>query len=142
MERGLLWLPLLGVFIWLAWAGWNEYQKLEAYKTWATEFERAKYDIYSVLGQTGDRLVWGKPTRQGPKQLQTISLRRVTQVQLYTPENPPPADTTPRGCQSSLSLELETGDRVWIPFTDADLASTWQKQLQTLQESLKSTPQP
>ena len=39
MERGLLWLPLLGVFIWLSWAGWNEYQKLEAYRAWAESFE-------------------------------------------------------------------------------------------------------
>ncbi|MCF3606421.1 hypothetical protein L2E81_07160 [Planktothrix agardhii 1033] len=35
MERGLLWLPLLAIFIGLAWSGWNEYQKLEAYQAWA-----------------------------------------------------------------------------------------------------------
>ena len=45
MERGLLWLPLLGIFIWLSWAGWNEYQKLEAYRAWAESFEKSKYDI-------------------------------------------------------------------------------------------------
>ncbi|MEM6836805.1 MAG: hypothetical protein AAF609_08100, partial [Cyanobacteria bacterium P01_C01_bin.120] len=82
MERGLLWLPLLGVFVWLAGAGWHEYQKLEAYKRWATEFERTKYDIYSALGQVDDRLVWGQPTRQGPTQLQAVALSAINGVRL------------------------------------------------------------
>lgn len=143
MERGLLWLPLLGVFIWLAWAGWNEYQKLEAYKQWASEFERAKYDIYTALGQQGDRLVWGRPTRQGPVQTQELSLCSARQITLYGQEEAlPPAAQVPRGCQVAIGIELAEGDRHWIPFTDVELASAWQKQLQTLQESLQSTPQP
>jgi hypothetical protein len=63
MERGLMWLPLLALFGWLAWAGWREFQKVEAYEAWAQDFDRHKYDIYAVLGQKDDRLVWGKPTR-------------------------------------------------------------------------------
>ena len=50
MERGLLWLPLLAVFFWLAWSGWNEYQKVEAYRRWAADYDKAKYDLYAVLG--------------------------------------------------------------------------------------------
>ena len=65
MERGLLWLPLLAVFIWLARTGWNEYQKVEKYRVWAEDFDNAKYDIYSVLGKKGQELTWGKPTRKG-----------------------------------------------------------------------------
>jgi len=142
MERGLLWLPLLGVFIWLAWAGWNEYQKLEAYKQWAAEFERAKYDIYAAVGQRGDRLVWGKPTRQGPIAVQEISLRTVQQITLYGAEASPPSTATlPKGCTVALEVVLADGDRHWMPFTDIDLARAWKNQLQTLQESLQSTPQ-
>ncbi|MBD3561673.1 hypothetical protein H6S82_22920, partial [Planktothrix sp. FACHB-1355] len=77
MERGLIWLPLLALFIWLAWAGWNEFQKVEAYRRWASQFERAKYDIYAVLGQNGSNLTWGKPTRTEPVNLQTFSLKNV-----------------------------------------------------------------
>lgn len=141
MERGLLWLPLLGLFIWLSWAGWNEYRKLEAYKEWATAFERAKYDIYAVLGQGGDRLIWGAPTRSGPQQLQEISLNEVATVSQFNPDSPPPENTTlPRGCNTGLQLTLTTGDQKWIPFTDAELALAWQNRLQTLLESLQSTP--
>lgn len=143
MERGLLWLPLLGVFIGLAWAGWNEYQKLEAYKLWAAEFERAKYDIYAALGQQGDRLVWGQPTRQGPVAVQEIALTTVQQITLYGgAASPPPTAPLPKGCTVAVALELANGDRYWIPFTDVDLATAWKNQLQTLQESLQSTPQP
>lgn len=82
MERGLFWLPLLGLFIWLSWAGWNEYQKVEAYKAWAQQFDRAKYDVYAVLGQEGDRITWGKPTRTGPVNLQTFFLKEVKSIRL------------------------------------------------------------
>ncbi|WP_204137092.1 hypothetical protein [Halomicronema sp. CCY15110] len=141
MERGLLWLPLLGVFVWLAWAGWNEYQKLEAYKQWAAAFERAKYDIYAVLGQQGDRLVWGKPTRQGPVALQEVTIQAIQAITLDGVEGPLPATAdVPKGCTIAIALDL--GDKTqWIPFTDADLALAWTNQLQTWQESLQSTPQ-
>jgi hypothetical protein len=143
MERGLLWLPLLGVFIWLAWAGWNEYQKLEAYKRWAIAFERAKYDIYAVLGQQGDRLVWGRPTRQGPVDIQEIALSTLQQVVLYGADEPLPVTApVPKGCDIALALQLADGDRVWIPFTDIELATAWQNQLQTEPKSLQSTPNP
>lgn len=141
MERGLLWLPLLGIFLWLAWAGWNEYRKLEAYKVWAAAFERAKYDIYAALGQSGDRLVWGRPTRQGPEDVQSLSLQAVREIALCTNEQLPPTAPLPKGCSTSLALSTNAGEVYWIPFTDADLASAWQNQLQTLKESLQSTPQ-
>ena len=65
MARGLLWLPLLVAFIWLAWSGWNEYQKLEAYKIWAEDFDNAKFDIYAVLGKKRARNHLGQTYPQG-----------------------------------------------------------------------------
>ncbi|NER77992.1 MAG: hypothetical protein F6K42_00065 [Leptolyngbya sp. SIO1D8] len=143
MERGLLWLPLLGLFSWLAWAGWNEYRKLEAYKIWAIDFERAKYDIYAALGQAADRIVWGYPTRNGPQKIQQVSLKSVKTITLYTgKENLPAHQTLPKGCQVCLGLACQAGEVRLIPFTDFELASRWQKTLQTLLESLQSTPNP
>ncbi|MEM9766917.1 MAG: hypothetical protein AAF892_03410, partial [Cyanobacteria bacterium P01_D01_bin.71] len=141
-ERGLLWLPLLGVFVWLAWTGWHEYQKLEAYKLWAVAFERAKYDIYAVLGQVGDRLVWGRPTRQGPTQVQEVALPAVNNIRLWQSASKVVPTGLPKGCTVALGLDLGDGDCRWIPFTDEELAIAWQKQLQTLRESLQSTPRP
>jgi hypothetical protein len=149
MERGLLWLPLLAVFIGLAWAGWNEYQKVEAYRQWASSFERAKYDLYAVVGQAERQLTWGKPSRKGPIDLQTLCLDDLQAVQLqidnqlFGPEilseilGPEVGEqSSPQATLESLeqslarnskiSLELSLADRkVQIPFTELSLAVEW-----------------
>lgn len=140
MERGLLWLPLLVVFFWLAWQGSKEYQKVEAYRTWAEQFERAKYDIYAVLGQKGNNLTWGKPTPQGPIKLETFSLLSVQEIYLLIDgksidvENPP---------EKGRSIELEflfseSTNSVRVPFTEIPLAAEWGKFLQRGLQSLRS----
>jgi hypothetical protein len=132
MTQGLLWLPLLAVFIGLAWAGWNEYQKLEAYRIWAEQFEHAKYDIYSVLGQKGSSLTWGKPTRKAPVNLQTFSLEQVRAVRLVADNQSVDLETPPQKSRN-VALEFELSDLtepIRIPFTDLALAIQWGKHLQ------------
>lgn len=131
MERGLMWLPLLAIFISLAWAGWNEYQKLEAYQVWAQQFDRAKYDIYAVLGQEEEKLTWGKPTRTGPVNLQTFSLKDVQSLRLLVNdsavdlENPPSS-----GSAIVLEFLLKNAEAVQVPFTEIPLATKWCQHLQ------------
>jgi hypothetical protein len=129
MERGLMWLPLLGAFIWLARAGANEYQKLEAYKRWAVGFDRYKYDIYSVIGIKGRELSWGKPTKKEPKDLQTFSLDRVKQIQLVVDDRQIDLDNLPTGGKNiNLRFQLiDTADMIDIPFTEVPMASEWAK---------------
>ncbi|MBW4488632.1 MAG: hypothetical protein KME12_12665 [Trichocoleus desertorum ATA4-8-CV12] len=132
MERGLLWLPLLGVFIWLAWAGWNEYQKVEAYRRWAEQFERAKYDIYAVLGQQGSDLTWGQPTRRGPINLAAFSLKEVQAIRLLVDDQPVDLNALPQKGRSVL-LEFalpNSASPIRIPFTDVTLAADWGRYLQ------------
>ncbi|HEY9879184.1 MAG TPA: hypothetical protein V6D29_12065 [Leptolyngbyaceae cyanobacterium] len=140
MERGLLWLPLLVVFSWLAWAGWNEYQKLEAYKVWAQQFERAKYDIFSTLGQSGSNLTWGIPTRKGPIKLQTVALSEVEALTLQADGKPvDPAQPPAKASRSALVLNLKSKSSQEIPFTDLSLAIQWfnylRQEIQTLQSA-------
>ncbi|MFK0734842.1 MAG: hypothetical protein ACFKPT_02285 [Gloeotrichia echinulata GP01] len=132
MERGLLWLPLLAIFLWLAWQGSQEYQKVEAYRTWAEQFERAKYDIYAVLGQKDNNITWGKPTPKGPIKLETFSLANVKEIRLLIDDkqieiqNPPNKGRT-------IELEFlfpEPTNSVRIPFTEIPLAAEWGKYLQ------------
>ena len=124
-----MWLPLLGAFIWLARAGANEYQKLEAYKRWAVGFDRYKYDIYSVIGIKGRDLSWGKPTKQEPKDLQTFSLDRVKQIQLIIDNKPINLDDLPNnGKKINLQFQLtDTPETIDIPFTEILMASEWAK---------------
>jgi hypothetical protein len=132
MERGLLWLPLLGVFIWLAWAGWSEYQKVEAYRLWAAAFDRAKYDIYAVLGQQGSELTWGQPTRQGPINLATFSLKEVQAIRLLVDGQPVDFSNLPtKGRNIVLEFSFSNSAQVIrIPFTEVTLAASWGQHLQ------------
>ena len=128
MERGLLWLPLLVMFCWLAWAGWNEYQKIESYKCWAEQFERHKYDIYAVLGQKGDRLTWGRPTRKEPLDIQTVDLTDIARIRFridskFFDEQDAEFPLSPK--KISLELVLKTGEMPSIRFTDVDIAAAW-----------------
>ena len=120
MERGLIWLPLLALFVGLAWAGWNEFQKVEAYRRWAEEFDRAKYDIYAVLGQKGETIIWGRPTRGDPILLGQFSLSDVTAIAVQT-------DKGKVKLTFSLSDDKEA---IAIPFTDLELAQQWCAALQ------------
>ncbi len=131
MERGLFWLPLLAVFIWLAWAGWNEYQKVEAYRVWAKQFSRAKYDIYAVLGQNGHDLTWGKPTRKGPINLASFSLLDVRSLRLLVDDQAVDLDQPPPKGRV-IRLEFLFNDSaavVHIPFTEIPLAAEWTRHL-------------
>jgi hypothetical protein len=140
MERGLLWLPLLAVFIWLAWAGWNEFQKVEAYRAWAEQFDRAKYDILAVLGQKGDRLTWGKPTRKAPVEVQTFSLTQVEGIRLMVGDRAVDLQNPPaNGRNVALEFQLPETKTIRIPFTDISLAAQWGNFLQQEQQRLQQT---
>ena len=131
MARGLAWLPLLALFFGLAWAGWNEYRKLEAYKEWAQQFERAKYDIYAALGQQGNVLTWGRPTRQGIVSAEKLNLADVNQISLEVDNQPVDGDALPGKGQFSLGFTLESGRHLSIPFTEGDMALQWLQFLRT-----------
>jgi hypothetical protein len=138
MERGLLWLPLLALFIGLAWAGRAEYQKVEAYRIWAEKFQRAKYDLYAVLGQNGSDLTWGKPTRQEPVDLKTFSLKDIEKIRLRVDGQSIDVNAPPRkGKAIALEFVLTEGDSIQVPFTQVSLAARWgqvlSKDLQELQ---------
>lgn len=126
MARGLLWLPLLIAFIWLAWSGWNEYHKLEAYKIWAENFDNAKFDIYAVLGKTGREITWGKPSRQGMINLESFSLDNVKEINLLVSDRLVALDHLPRKGKVVLEFNLSEPEKsLQIPFTDISLAAKW-----------------
>jgi hypothetical protein len=141
MERGLLWLPLLALFIGLARAGWNEFQKVESYRAWGKDFRYAKYDIYSVLGLGKDALMIGKPSPKGPVALQRVSLGQIQAVALRLDgalvawddalallENEGGRKGGPQPKAIAIELDLG-GDTLQIPFTQLDLAVDWTQRL-------------
>ncbi|MBD2138971.1 hypothetical protein H6F32_15645 [Anabaena sp. FACHB-1237] len=131
MERGLFWLPLLFAFFWLAWQGYQEYQKVEIYRLWGKQFTRAKYDIYAVIGQKDNDITWGKPTAKGIINLQTFSLLDVQEIQLLVNNNSVDMENiTTKNVNVKLQFLLKNNESVEIPFTQVTLAAEWGKCLQ------------
>lgn len=131
MAHGLMWFPLLGIFIWLAKAGYDEYHKLEAYKLWAAGFDRAKYDIYAVMGMKEREISWGKPTKAQPKDLQTFSLDRVDAIQLVVDNLPVDLAVLPsKGKKINIRFQLQDRQPIDVPFTEIPLAAEWANYLQ------------
>ncbi len=141
MERGLLWLPLLVAFIWLAWSGWNEYHKLEAYKIWAEDFDNAKFDIYAVLGRKEGQITWGKPTRRGMVELETFSLDDVNQINFLVSDRLVDVnlEDLPKKGKPSLEFDFKNQKSILIPFTDILLAAKWCNYLRETKQNMAST---
>ncbi|ELS01466.1 hypothetical protein Xen7305DRAFT_00011700 [Xenococcus sp. PCC 7305] len=133
MERGLIWLPLLGLFIWLARKGWQEYQKVEGYRIWSEKFDKAKYDIYAVIGKKDRNLTWGTPTPKGILDLQTFSLNNVARINLLLGDRVIDFNDIPtENIKAIPSLEFQLTNQensIKIPFTDLELAAKWAKYL-------------
>jgi hypothetical protein len=139
MARGLLWLPLLVAFIWLAWSGWNEYHKLEAYKVWAEEFDNAKYDIYAVLGKKDAEITWGKPTRKGMINLDTFSLNNVKEINLLVSDRAVDVNNLPSKGKAALQFcFIDQEQSLQIPFTEIPLAAKWCNYLQREWKQVKT----
>ena len=133
MERGLVWLPLLGLFIWLTWKGWQEYQKVEGYRIWSEQFDKAKYDIYAVLGKKDSAITWGTPTPQGILNLQSFSLTNVAKINLLLGDRVIDFQNIPTEKIKAIpSLEFQLTNQensIKIPFTDLELAAKWAEYL-------------
>jgi len=129
MERGLLWLPLLVLFFWLVWSGKKEYDKVQAYQAWAEQFDKSKYDIYSVLGKKGDLITIGIPTNQGIKEQKTFSLQNLSQLNLLVKNQVVDVDNLPEKGEATLEFSLKENQTIQVPFTDINIASQWFKYL-------------
>ncbi|MGB2924340.1 MAG: hypothetical protein WBB82_03485 [Limnothrix sp.] len=134
MVRGLLWLPLLAMFIGLAWAGWAEYRKIEEYKLWADNFDQAKYDLYSVIGYRNGQITWGKATRKGMVDLETVAIAQLSSINLEVDQQSLPEfdlENLPEKGKAALILNYkDKQDSTTIPFTQIDLAAKWVNYLQ------------
>lgn len=132
MVHGLLWLPLLAIFFALAWAGWNEYQKVQGYGAWALQYEKSKYDIYAALGYRSGELTWGKPLRKGIEDRQVMTLKQIKAVQLRVDGTVIDLQNLPeQGRVIALELlPIDPGPLIQIPFVNLEAATDWTAYLQ------------
>ncbi|MEA5535039.1 hypothetical protein [Crocosphaera sp. XPORK-15E] len=138
MERGLFWLSLLMVFFGLAWAGWNEYKKVEAYGKWAEDFDQAKYDIYAMIGVKGKQITWGKPARFIPDNLHNFSLHDVDKIQLLINDRVVELTELPTKGKAVIQFSFfaQNTPAIKIPFTEIPLAAKWTMYLEELKNKM------
>lgn len=121
-----MWLPLLGVFIWLARLGSREYRQIQAYQDWARGFDRHKYDIYAVLGWQDRQITWGKATPAGVEVEGSFSLDAVVSIELRGNGTTISAAALPAKLKDiAIRFSLLSGQTIDVPFTDGDLAGRW-----------------
>lgn len=139
MERGLMWLPLLVLFFGLAWAGWNEYQKVSIFQAWEQQFDRAKYDILSVLGMKDSTLTWGVPSRRGILEYGRFELVEIREIYLLVDDRRVDIGgdlaVLPKGKRFVLLCDRHADEPVRLPFTDLELALKWGQFLDTARKA-------
>lgn len=134
-----MWLPLLALFIGLAWAGWNEYQKVSVFQAWERQFDRAKYDVLSVLGMKDSTLTWGVSRRRGILEYGQFDLADIQDIYLLVDDRRVEIDRDladlPKGKRFVLKLDRTTDEPVYLPFTDLELAAKWGQFLQSARQA-------
>ncbi|MCS5706880.1 MAG: hypothetical protein VKN17_07080 [Cyanobacteriota bacterium] len=128
MMHGLLWLPLLLVFVLLTSLGWLERRRQRLFREWAEGAELAKLDGCGAARLVDGVLTWstfeaGKLEPKGSfviKQLELVEL-----LSLGSGEAPL-TDESQGACRLRL---VGGGEQKDLPFSDAERARRWIQEL-------------
>ena len=128
MIHGLLWLPLLLVFVLLTALGWLERRRQQLFRDWAAGAELAKLDACGAARLVDGVLSWssfeaGKLQPQGEFVIKNLEL--VELLALGSGEAPLTEEA-----QGSCRLRLVGGgEQRDLPFADAERARRWIQEL-------------
>jgi len=130
MLHGLLWFPLLLVFVLLAALGWLERRRQTLFRAWSEGAELVKLDGCGAAQVKDGLLTWssfsaGKFEQQGEFVIKTLEM--VELMALSSGEAPLASESQGR-CRLRLIGE---GRQMDVPFSDADRARGWIDQLMT-----------
>ncbi len=128
MIRGLLWLPLLVVFVLLAALGWLERRRQQLFRDWAQGSELAKLDGCGAARLVDGVLSWsrfeaGQLQQQGSfviKQLELVELLALSSGEA------PLTEESQGACRLRL---VGGGDQKDLAFSDAERARRWMDEL-------------
>ncbi len=124
MSHGLLWLPLLLVFVLLTGLGWLERRRQRLFREWAEGAELAKLDACGAARLRGGLLTWsrfsaGRVEPAGAIVIKTLEL--VELLSLHSGEAPLTEES-----QGACRLRLVGGGQQKdLPFADAQRARQW-----------------
>ncbi len=128
MLHGLLWFPLLLVFVLLTALGWLERRRQNLYRSWAEGSELAKLDGTGAARLKKGIISWSSFEAGNFTERETFEIKKLELVELMALSSGEAPLTHEAQGQCRLRL-IGCGKEIDVPFSDADRARQWMNQL-------------
>jgi hypothetical protein len=131
MIHGLLWLPLVAVFVLLTALGWLERRRQQLFRAWASGAELAKLDACGAARLIDGMLSWCRFESGSFQEHGTFPVKQLEMVELLSLRSgeAPLTEESQGACRLRL---VGSGRQEELPFADAQLARRWMDQLMSL----------
>ena len=125
MLHGLLWLPLLLIFVLLTALGWLE-KRQNLFRSWANGSELCKLDSSGAASLKDGKLRWSAFEAGTFEDKDSFTIKKLELVELMVTSGEAPLTNESQG---KCRLRLVGDGKRWMPFSDAEKAREWMDQL-------------
>lgn len=128
MSQGLLWLPLLLVFVLLAALGWLERRRQRLFREWAAGSELAKLDGCGAARLRDGVLCWSRFEAGSFRPVDSFAIRQLELLELLSlgSGEAPLTEESVGACRLRM---VGGGQQKELPFSDAQRARRWMDEL-------------
>ena len=128
MLHGLLWLPLLLIFVLLTALGWLERRRQNLFRMWADGSELCKLDSSGAASLKNGKLRWSAFEAGTFEEKDSFTIKKLELIELMalTSGEAPLTIESQGKCRLRL---IGDGKEMDVPFSDADRAREWMDQL-------------
>jgi hypothetical protein len=128
MGQGLLWLPLLLVFVLLTGLGWLERRRQRLFRDWAAGAELAKLDAAGAARLLNGVLSWATFEAGAFRELDSFEIKQLELTELMSLRSgeAPLTDESQGACRLRL---VGGGQQKDLPFSEAERARRWMDEL-------------
>ena len=128
MVHGLLWLPLLIIFVLLTALGWLERRRQNLFRDWAEGSELCKLDSSGAAFLKDGKLIWSAFEAGEFKEQDSFVIKKLELIELMalTSGEAPLTSESQGKCRLRL---VGSGREMDVPFSDADKAREWMDEL-------------
>jgi hypothetical protein len=128
MGQGLLWLPLLLVFVLLTGLGWLERRRQRLFREWAAGAELAKLDAAGAARLVNGVLSWATFEAGAFRELDSFEIKQLelTELMSLRSGDAPLTEESQGACRLRL---VGGGQQKDLPFSEAERARRWMDEL-------------